>query len=397
MAEVEPLVAAYPLRERLCGQLMLGLYRSGRQAERCGPSARFHLVDELGITPSPDLVRLESAILQQHAALEPPGRELPSGVVTFVLTDVEGSTGLWESDPDAMAVALARHDAVGRRRDPGGGRHAAQVEGRGRQHVLGLRAGDGRGGGRARLQQDLAATTWPAGLACWCGPPSTGEPLARDGDYGPAVNRAARLRAVAAPGQVVVSRSTAELVADHLPDDVGLQEVATGHCRAWPVPSASSSCPPGAEPSPVAPGARPPAGLVARSRADDPSSGAGQSWRSWRAWARAEPASGPWRWWQARPAWARPAWCPSWRPAPTPRRAGARRPLRRGLRRSLPRLREALAPLLAYGPAVAALDGMGELGAELGSLVPEVSACVPGRARCSTPTRAPPATGSSRP
>src|SRR5438093_13395563 len=38
--------------------------------------------------------------------------ELPSGTVTFLLTDVEGSTALWEAAPEAMRVALARHDAL---------------------------------------------------------------------------------------------------------------------------------------------------------------------------------------------------------------------------------------------------------------------------------------------
>ena len=38
--------------------------------------------------------------------------ELPSGTVTFLFTDLEGSTRLWEESPDAMPVALARHDAV---------------------------------------------------------------------------------------------------------------------------------------------------------------------------------------------------------------------------------------------------------------------------------------------
>src|ERR1700731_99011 len=39
-------------------------------------------------------------------------RALPSGVVTFLMTDIEGSTRLWESDPEAMRQALSRHDAV---------------------------------------------------------------------------------------------------------------------------------------------------------------------------------------------------------------------------------------------------------------------------------------------
>ena len=42
----------------------------------------------------------------------PGGAELPAGTVTFLLTDIEGSTRLWETEPEAMAVALQRHDRL---------------------------------------------------------------------------------------------------------------------------------------------------------------------------------------------------------------------------------------------------------------------------------------------
>jgi YVTN family beta-propeller protein len=74
IAELEALIAEHPLRERLRGQLMLALYRSGRQADalRCYREARDTLVSELGIEPSVPLQRLERAILNQDPSLEAP-------------------------------------------------------------------------------------------------------------------------------------------------------------------------------------------------------------------------------------------------------------------------------------------------------------------------------------
>ena len=70
IAELEALSARHPLRERLLGQLMLALYRAGRQAEalRVYSDARNRLVDELGIEPGPALRELEQAILRQDSA-----------------------------------------------------------------------------------------------------------------------------------------------------------------------------------------------------------------------------------------------------------------------------------------------------------------------------------------
>ena len=73
VAELEALVQEQPLRERLRGQLLVALYRSGRQADalEAYQAARRALVDELGIEPGPRLRELHQAILEQDAALEP--------------------------------------------------------------------------------------------------------------------------------------------------------------------------------------------------------------------------------------------------------------------------------------------------------------------------------------
>jgi DNA-binding SARP family transcriptional activator len=72
VGDLEQLVAHYPYRERLRGQLMLALYRDGRQADALAVyrETRKLLADELGIEPGPSLQRLEGAILRQEPALE---------------------------------------------------------------------------------------------------------------------------------------------------------------------------------------------------------------------------------------------------------------------------------------------------------------------------------------
>ena len=75
VGELEALVREHPLRERLIGQLMLALYRSGRQADALESYriARRRLVDELGLEPGRELQELERAILAHDPALDAPG------------------------------------------------------------------------------------------------------------------------------------------------------------------------------------------------------------------------------------------------------------------------------------------------------------------------------------
>ena len=94
IGEAEALLARHPLRERLWNQLMLALYRQDRQADALGAfqRAREILADELGIDPSPELVRLHERILRQDPALELKGEPLRGYRLMEKIG--EGSTGI---------------------------------------------------------------------------------------------------------------------------------------------------------------------------------------------------------------------------------------------------------------------------------------------------------------
>jgi DNA-binding SARP family transcriptional activator len=109
VGEIEALVAAHPLRERLRGQLMLALYRAERQAEalQAYQDARRALVEELGIEPSPALRELEGRVLGQDPALAyaPPVTTPAAGAVAPAAPAIpEPTPRVPEPEPTAVEV-----------------------------------------------------------------------------------------------------------------------------------------------------------------------------------------------------------------------------------------------------------------------------------------------------
>jgi predicted ATPase len=131
-----------------------------------------------------------------------------------LFTDIERSTQLWESVPDAMRSALERHDALVRAAIDAHGGYVFSTGGDGFAVAFG-RAGDALDAAIA-MQRSLADEQWPDGVRVRVrAGVHSGEASERDGDYfGPALNHAARLMATAHGGQVVCTGAVAELIAD---------------------------------------------------------------------------------------------------------------------------------------------------------------------------------------
>jgi predicted ATPase/class 3 adenylate cyclase len=165
---------------------------------------------------------------------EPDGAELPAGTVTFLLTDIEASTRLWESDPAAMEVALQQHDRL----------LTEVIEGHGGLVVISRGEGDSffavfpsavsavEAAGACQLQLDRQA--WPTGAAL----PvrmglHTGEVRVRGGDHvdHTPINRCARVRAAAHGGQVLLTTATRDLVKGRLGSGFGLKRLGEFRLR----------------------------------------------------------------------------------------------------------------------------------------------------------------------
>jgi predicted ATPase len=152
-----------------------------------------------------------------------------ASTVTFLFTDIEGSTGLWETRPDEMSRSLARHDAILRRAVESNGGQVVKTTGDGLFAAFGS-AQDAIAGAVAG-QGALGQASWESigPLRVRMGLHTGDAVLVEDDYHGPAVNRAARLTTAGHGGQVLVSGATAALVTDRLPANVEL--VALGEHR----------------------------------------------------------------------------------------------------------------------------------------------------------------------
>ena len=148
---------------------------------------------------------------------------LPTGTVTFLFTDIEGSTRLWERHPHAMPATLKRHDAILQEAIGGHGGAIFSTGGDGFCAAF-ARATDALSAA-LMAQQALHSATWGE-----TGPLQvrmalhTGVVVLGGDDYqGLALSRVARLLAAGHGGQILLSRATEQLVREHLPPDVTLR------------------------------------------------------------------------------------------------------------------------------------------------------------------------------
>jgi predicted ATPase/class 3 adenylate cyclase/DNA-binding CsgD family transcriptional regulator len=158
--------------------------------------------------------------------------DLPTGTVTLLLADVEGSTRLWETQPDEMSAAVACLDQM--LLDLVAARDGVRPveQGEGDSFVIAFaRASDALACALDLQRAPLAPLRLRIGI-------HTGEVRLRDeGNYiGPTINRTARLRELAHGGQTVLSGATELLVVDQLPADVSLTDLGTHPLRDLPRP-----------------------------------------------------------------------------------------------------------------------------------------------------------------
>jgi class 3 adenylate cyclase/WD40 repeat protein/tRNA A-37 threonylcarbamoyl transferase component Bud32 len=193
------------------------------------------------------------------------GAALPTGVLSFCLSDIEGSTTIWESEPAAMAEALVRHDEL----------IADCVESHGGRFLKSMGEGDSTvsvfNTAPQALEAALAASRalarepWPGGLriAVRFGL-HTGEAQRRGADYfGPTLAVAARLRAQADGEQVFLSSVTADLVEPNLPAGVELVDLGQHRLKGIAQPQTIKAVKADGLSTPLPVGACPYRGLLA--------------------------------------------------------------------------------------------------------------------------------------
>ena len=166
--------------------------------------------------------------MPHRGGFTPVPARFPSGVVTFLFTDIEGSTKLWERSPDVMRDALSDHDRI--LRDAVAANEGVVFKAVGDAFCCAFAVPEKAVRASIDAQRSLQGRQWPGdlgGLRVRTGIHS-GSAVQRDDDYfGPTLNRTARLMSIAYGEQILVSAATEALLRDVLTDDVSLRDLGT--------------------------------------------------------------------------------------------------------------------------------------------------------------------------
>jgi predicted ATPase/class 3 adenylate cyclase len=229
--EREPGLTAMIDAIRAAGTVSYRHFATARELERL-------LADDLAVVLSESFadatVSVAASVPSPVGPGVPDAAELPAGTLTFLLTDIEGSTRLWESEPEAMEIALQRHDRLLAEviAEHGGTVITSRGEGDSFFAVFHSAVAAVEAAGICQLR--LGREVWPTGtpLRVRMGL-HTGEARVRGGDHldHSPINRCARVRAAGHGGQVLLTMATGDLVAGRLGSGFGLKRLGEFRLR----------------------------------------------------------------------------------------------------------------------------------------------------------------------
>jgi predicted ATPase/class 3 adenylate cyclase len=226
--DIEPRLAAMIDGIREAGTVSYRTFGTARELERL-------LADDLAVLLSESFAGGAGTPTASPAEQGEPGEEeVPAGTVTFLLTDIEGSTRLWESVPEAMEVALERHDRLLTSAIEGHGGVVVTARGEGDSVFAVFPSAVSAVEAAGACQLALAREGWPTGasLRVRMGL-HTGEARAAGTDridHAP-INRCARVKAAAHGGQVLVTKTTRDLAGGRLGGGFGLKRLGEFRLR----------------------------------------------------------------------------------------------------------------------------------------------------------------------
>jgi predicted ATPase/class 3 adenylate cyclase len=223
----EPRLAAMIDSIRAAGTVSYRTFAAPRELERL-------LADDLAVLLSESFAGSATSAGARAGLGEPGEADLPAGTVTFLLTDIAGSTRLWENVPEAMEVAVGRYNRLVTRviEDHGGVVVTSRGEGESFFAAFASAVAAVEAAGACQLQ--LNGEAWPEGavLRVRMGL-HTGEAHVQEGDYvdHAPINRCARVKAAAHGGQLLVTKTTRDLVEGRLGGGFGLKRLGEFRLR----------------------------------------------------------------------------------------------------------------------------------------------------------------------